>query len=88
MSSLREILTEADLPVIEKKMREMAKRDLRYRREDIEKAKILDIFKERDEPLKCELIDEKVDGPRASITSTARRSSIFASARTCRIPAN
>lgn len=53
-------LTESDLPLIEKKMREMAKRDLRYRREDIEKAEILDIFKERDEPLKCELIDEKV----------------------------
>src|SRR5438445_8495980 len=53
-------LTEADLPVIEKKMREMAKRDLRYRREDIEKAKILDIFAERQEPLKRELIDEKV----------------------------
>jgi len=53
-------LTEADLPVIEKKMREMAKRDLRYRREDIEKAKILDIFAEREEPLKRELIDEKV----------------------------
>ena len=53
-------LTEADLPVIEKKMREMAKRNLPYRREDIEKAKILDIFSERDEPLKRELIDEKV----------------------------
>src|SRR5438552_430229 len=35
-------LTEADLPVIEKKMRELAKRDLRYRREDVEKDKILD----------------------------------------------
>lgn len=53
-------LTEADLPVIEKKMKEMAKRDLRYRREDFEKAKILDLFAERDEPLKRELIDEKV----------------------------
>jgi len=53
-------LTEADLPVIEKRMRELAKRDLRYRREDVGKAKILEIFKERDEPLKCELIDEKV----------------------------
>lgn len=53
-------LSEDDLPVIEKRMREMAKRDLKYRREDIEKAKILDIFAERDEPLKRELIDEKV----------------------------
>ena len=55
-------LTEADLPVIEKKMRELAKRDLKYRREDIEKARILDLFKERDEPLKCELVNEKVEG--------------------------
>lgn len=53
-------LTEEDLPVIEKKMKAMAKQNLPYRRDDIEKAKILDIFKERDEPLKCELIDEKV----------------------------
>jgi threonyl-tRNA synthetase len=55
-------LTEEDLPVIEKKMREMAKRDLRYRRDTVAKAAILDIFKGREEPLKCELIDEKVDG--------------------------
>jgi threonyl-tRNA synthetase len=56
------MLTEEDLPVIEKRMREMVKRSLPYRREDVEKAKILDIFKEREEPLKCELIDEKVEG--------------------------
>jgi threonyl-tRNA synthetase len=55
-------LTEDDLPVIEKKMKEMAKRDLRYRRDEIGKAEILEIFKDRNEPLKCELIDEKVDG--------------------------
>ncbi len=53
-------LTEADLPVIEKKMKSMAKANLTYRREDIEKAKILDIFTERDEPLKRELVEEKV----------------------------
>jgi len=55
-----EVLTEAELPVIEKKMKSMAKQNLAYRREDIEKAKILDIFEQRDEPLKRELIDEKV----------------------------
>ena len=53
-------LTEDDLPVIEKRMKVMAKQNLPYRREDIEKAKILELFKERGEPLKCELIDEKV----------------------------
>lgn len=56
------MLSDEDLPMIEKRMREMAKRNLPYRREDVEKARILDIFKEREEPLKCELIDEKVDG--------------------------
>jgi threonyl-tRNA synthetase len=55
-------LTEEDLPVIEKRMKAMAKQNLPYRREDIEKAKILDIFEQREEPLKRELIDEKVTG--------------------------
>ncbi len=55
-------LTEDDLPVIEKKMREMAKRDLRYRRDEVAKSDILEMFRGREEPLKCELIDEKVDG--------------------------
>ena len=55
-------LTEDDLPVIEKKMKQMAKGDLRYRREVVEKSAILDLFKDREEPLKCELIDEKVEG--------------------------
>jgi threonyl-tRNA synthetase len=52
-------LTEADLPGIEKKMRDIAKRNLPYRRDEIPKAEALRIFAERDEPLKCELIDEK-----------------------------
>ncbi len=52
-------LTEADLPVVEKRMREIAKRNLPYRREDIPKPKALQIFEERDEPLKCQLIDDK-----------------------------
>jgi threonyl-tRNA synthetase len=54
-------LTEADLPIIEKRMQEMAKRNLPYRREEMEKEKILEIFRQRQEPLKCELIEEKVD---------------------------
>ena len=53
------LLTEADLPVIEKKMRDIAKRNMPYRRDEISKAEALRIFAERDEPLKCELIDEK-----------------------------
>ncbi|MER3632030.1 MAG: threonine--tRNA ligase [Blastocatellia bacterium] len=54
-------LTEEDLPMIEKRMKELAKRNLPYRREEIEKAKLLEIFRDRDEPLKCELIAEKAD---------------------------
>src|SRR3979409_1863238 len=52
-------LTEADLPVIEKRMRHIASRNLSYRRDEITKAEALKIFQERDEPLKRELIDEK-----------------------------
>ncbi|MEO8649652.1 MAG: threonine--tRNA ligase [Acidobacteriota bacterium] len=59
-------LTEDDLPVIEKRMKAMAKQNLIYRREDIDKAKILEIFEQREEPLKRELIDEKV-GDAASV---------------------
>jgi threonyl-tRNA synthetase len=59
-------LTEEDLPVIEKRMRDIAKRNLAYRREDISKAEALRIFAEREEPLKCELIEDK-GGERVSV---------------------
>lgn len=52
-------LTESDLPVIEKRMRDMAKRNLAYRREEIKKDDAIRIFTERDEPLKCEMIADK-----------------------------
>jgi threonyl-tRNA synthetase len=52
-------LTEEDLPVIEKRMRELAKRNLAYRREEISKGEALRIFEGREEPLKCELIADK-----------------------------
>jgi threonyl-tRNA synthetase len=52
-------MTEADLPVIEKRMRQIASRNLAYRREEIPKADAVRIFKERNEPLKCQLIQEK-----------------------------
>ena len=52
-------LTEEDLPVIEKRMRELAKRNLAYRRDEIPKPDALKVFGEREEPLKCELIEEK-----------------------------
>ena len=52
-------LTESDLPVIEKRMKQIASQNLVYRREEIPKSEALRVFNERDEPLKCELIDEK-----------------------------
>jgi threonyl-tRNA synthetase len=52
-------LTEADLPVIEKRMRQIASRNLSYRREEIPKAEAIRLFSERDEPLKCQLIADK-----------------------------
>jgi threonyl-tRNA synthetase len=52
-------LTEEDLPVIEKRMRELAKKNLAYRRDEIPKQDALRVFGEREEPLKCELIEEK-----------------------------
>ncbi|CAN5681826.1 hypothetical protein BH20ACI3_BH20ACI3_11230 [soil metagenome] len=52
-------LTEADLPVIEKRMRDIAKRNLQYRRDEISKSNAIRIFQERDEPLKCALIADK-----------------------------
>src|SRR5258705_6453049 len=59
-------LTEADLPVIEKRMRHIASKNLAYRRDEIAKSEALRVFGERDEPLKCELIDEKA-GERVSV---------------------
>jgi len=52
-------LTEADLPVIEKKMRDIAKRNLPFRREVIGKNELVKLFTDRNEPLKCELINDK-----------------------------
>jgi threonyl-tRNA synthetase len=59
-------LTEADLPVIEKRMKQIASKNLGYRREEIPKAEALRVFSERQEPLKCELIDEKA-GEKVSV---------------------
>jgi len=59
-------LTEADLAAIEKRMKQIASRNLGYRREEIPKAEALRVFSERDEPLKCELIDEKA-GEKVSV---------------------
>jgi len=54
-------LTDADLPAIEQRMREMARRGVAYRREELPKAAVLRLFAERHEPLKAELVEEKGD---------------------------
>ena len=59
-------LTEADLPIIEKRMKQIANQNLGYRREEISKSEALRVFGEREEPLKCELIDEKA-GEKVSV---------------------
>jgi threonyl-tRNA synthetase len=61
-----QVLTETDIPLIEKRMRQIASRNLPYRRDEISKDEALRIFQERDEPLKRELIAEKA-GERVSV---------------------
>ncbi|MFV0387219.1 MAG: threonine--tRNA ligase [Pyrinomonadaceae bacterium] len=56
-----EPISEDDLPKIEKRMQQLVKQNLKYRREIVDKNEIIEIFKDRNEPLKCELIDEKVE---------------------------
>lgn len=52
--------TPEDLDRIEKKMRELVKRNLRYERVEMSKAEMLRLFAEDvDDKLKCELIEEK-----------------------------
>ena len=52
--------TPEDLDRIEKKMRELVKRNLRYERVEMSKAEMLRLFAEEvDDKLKCELIEEK-----------------------------
>ena len=53
------LLTDGDLPVLEKRMREMARQGLAYRRVELPKSEVLRMFAGREEPLKCELIEDK-----------------------------
>jgi threonyl-tRNA synthetase len=51
--------TPEDLPKIEKRMRDLIKRNLEYRRVEMPKAEAERKFTEMGEPLKCELIEDK-----------------------------
>jgi threonyl-tRNA synthetase len=51
-----------DLEAIEKKMKELAAADLVYERQSWPRDKAREFFKQRGEPLKVQLIDEKTEG--------------------------
>lgn len=55
------MLKDADLLLIEERMRELARHNLPYRRDEITKAAALELFDGRGESLKCELISEKAN---------------------------
>ncbi|MFO7622281.1 MAG: threonine--tRNA ligase [Bacteroidales bacterium] len=55
-------ITDADLPVIEKKMRELADRNLSYNRREVSKKEAITVFSEKGDEYKTELISELEDG--------------------------
>jgi threonyl-tRNA synthetase len=56
------VITDADLPKIEQKMKELASRNLPYRREEVSKEEALRFFGEKGDEYKTELIGELEDG--------------------------
>ena len=56
------VLTDADLPMIEKKMKELASQKEIYTRRDVSKKEALDYFGSKGDEYKLELIDELEDG--------------------------
>lgn len=57
-----EKLTEADLEKLEKKMKELASRKVRFERKEVSKADALAYFTEKQDPYKLELINDLEDG--------------------------
>ncbi|MCF8224889.1 MAG: threonine--tRNA ligase [Bacteroidales bacterium] len=56
------VITDADLPKIEKKMKELAARKSRYTREEISKKNALSLFGKKGDEYKTELINDLEDG--------------------------
>ena len=56
------VITDNDLPVIETRMKELASRNLVYTRRNVSKKEALDIFSEKGDNYKIELIGELEDG--------------------------
>lgn len=56
------MITDADLPLIEAKMKELAKQKQTYRRREVSKQEALDYFNKKGDEYKLELISELEDG--------------------------
>ncbi len=56
------VITDADLPKIEKKMKELASQKLEFQREEISKKDALDLFSKKGDEYKIELISDLEDG--------------------------
>jgi threonyl-tRNA synthetase len=56
------VITESDLPEIEKKMKEIASRKQPFRREEVSKQAAMDFFEKKGDEYKTELIGELEDG--------------------------
>lgn len=56
------VITDADLPKIEEKMRELARQKNIYNRKEIGKKEVRKLFKDKGDEYKLELIDELEDG--------------------------
>jgi threonyl-tRNA synthetase len=56
------VITEADLPAIENKMKEFASQNQLYNRRDVSKKEAIDLFTKKGDEYKTELISELVDG--------------------------
>jgi len=56
------VINETDLPAIENKMKELAARNLAFNRKEVSKKDAMDIFSEKGDEYKTELISELEDG--------------------------
>lgn len=55
-------ITEKDIPIIEEKMLELARRNVSYERKDVTKSQALEFFGNKNETYKVELINDLADG--------------------------
>jgi threonyl-tRNA synthetase len=64
--------TQEDLEKIEKKMRELAAKDLPNERKLLPKDEALKLYKDSNQIFKCELVEEKADEPMVSFYTTGK----------------